>query len=163
MTKVLEFTTWQGGLDWDAKNANAINEGKQFQGQKWTVAIGQWGVRSFLVLGAADKAEAKQLAQDAANQTQRGALEACGAAKITARDVTNGKKYNEPPQAERGGKTPQKEKKRWRVKSWCHYRSAMQILLLWRPRSCMAGSSGSARKRKSVLHKRITCLETLTG
>ena len=86
MTKVLEFTTWKGGLDWDEKNANAINAGKNFQGQKWTVAIGQWGGRSFLVLGAADKAEAKQLAQDAANQTT--------AAKISVRDVTNCKKYN---------------------------------------------------------------------
>lgn len=78
MAKVYEFTTWRGGEEWEEKNRIAIAAAKKHEGRKFVVAVGEWGVRSFLVL-----ADSKEEA--------RAAVDANGTVKV--RDVTGCKKY----------------------------------------------------------------------
>ena len=55
MIRVFEFSTWKNSESAKAAVAVAIANAKQDKGKKFTVAIGEWGVRTFLVLGAAWK------------------------------------------------------------------------------------------------------------
>lgn len=88
--KVFEFTTWQYGEEWKEAEQKAITAAKNHNGEKFTVAIGEWGSRTFLVL-ADSKEEAKALAIEYYNATSANAL---GDNKIKVRNVTNCKKYN---------------------------------------------------------------------
>ena len=49
MTRVYEYTTWMDSEEWKAKNAAAIAAGKAYKGTKFSVGIGTWGTRTFLV------------------------------------------------------------------------------------------------------------------
>ena len=49
MTRVYEYTTWMNSEDWKAKNAAAIAAGKAYKVTKFSVGIGTWGTRTFLV------------------------------------------------------------------------------------------------------------------
>lgn len=87
--KVFEFTTWQYGKEWEEAERKAIAAAKNHKGEKFTVAIGEWGSRTFLVL-ADSKEEAKALAieyYNATNKTEE------PADKVKVRNVTNCKKY----------------------------------------------------------------------
>ena len=81
--RVYEFSTWKNSPEWKEAEQRAITVAKNHEGKKFVVAVGDWGVRSFLVL-AETKEEAKKLA-----------TEFCGSSdKVKVRDVTTAKKYN---------------------------------------------------------------------
>ncbi|MDD2429983.1 MAG: hypothetical protein PHQ85_10465 [Eubacteriales bacterium] len=84
MLQVHELSTSLRTNEWVQQNASAIAAGKAFSGKKWTVSIGEWGTRTFLVLGAENKEEAKS-----------SAMRAAGGAKLRAavRNVSTYKKY----------------------------------------------------------------------
>ena len=89
--KVFEFTTWQYGKEWEEAERKAITAAKNHNGEKFTVAIGEWGGRTFLVL-ADNKDEAKTLAINYYNAT--GGNNGAHPEKVKVRNVTNCKKYN---------------------------------------------------------------------
>lgn len=89
--RVYEFTTWLDGDEWKEANNTAVAAGKAFAGNKFVVAIGEWGVRTFLVLGANDKNEARSAAIE---KFAENASSGCHEERIKVRDVTNAKKYN---------------------------------------------------------------------
>lgn len=80
MQKVYEMDTWRGRED---LNRIAIEAAKAHTGRKYTVAIGEWGVSTYLVF-ADTKEEAKALAI----AVHDGATE-----KVKVREVTTCKKY----------------------------------------------------------------------
>ena len=82
--RVYEFSTWIPTDEWKEAERIAIEAGKNHSGNKFTVAVGEWGVRTFLVL-ADTKEEAKKLVLEVIGDTNE---------KIKVRDVTNCKKYN---------------------------------------------------------------------
>lgn len=84
MKKVYEISTWRTDSEAAEMNRAAIEAAKQYEGKKFTVAIGEWGTKTYLVF-ADSKEEAKALALN----EYKG-----GANKVKARDVTNSKKYN---------------------------------------------------------------------
>jgi hypothetical protein len=88
--KVFEFTTWQYGKEWEEAEQKAITAAKNHKGEKFTVVIGEWGGRTFLVL-ADSKEEAKALAIEYYNATNK---KEEPADKVKVRNVTNCKKYN---------------------------------------------------------------------
>lgn len=90
MKKVYEFTTWKTGEDWEKMNREAVAAGKAYKGTKFTVGIGNWGTRSFLVF-AETKEEAKEMALNAFYES---GYQNYDAKKICCRNVTNSKKYN---------------------------------------------------------------------
>lgn len=90
MKRVYEFSTWLSSPEWKEAERKAIEAAKQHDGEKFTVAIGEWGVRTFLVL-TDTKEEAKELAVDYFKSTN-GNPEALK--KIRVKNVTNAKKYN---------------------------------------------------------------------
>ena len=80
MLKV-EFCTWS--TDGTAEKAAEI--ARRFRDEnKHVVAVGEWGVKTFLVIGAESKEEAKQFVIDRAMWK---------AEKVKCRDVTKCKKY----------------------------------------------------------------------
>lgn len=81
--RVYEFSTWNTNKEWKEAEAIAIEAGKNHSGNKFTVAVGEWGVRTFLVL-ADTKEEAKKLVLEVIGNVDD---------KIKVRDVTNCKKY----------------------------------------------------------------------
>lgn len=90
MTRVHEYTTWMDSEEWKAKNAAAVAAGKAYKGTKFSVGIGAWGTRTFLVF-AETKEEAKALALEA---FQASGHQGYDTSKIICRNVTNCKKYN---------------------------------------------------------------------
>ena len=90
MTRVYEYTTWMNSEDWKAKNAAAIAAGKAYKGTKFSVGIGTWGTRTFLVF-AETKEEAKALALEAFRASSQKNYDT---SKINCRNVMNCKKYN---------------------------------------------------------------------
>ena len=88
---VHEFYTWSNSPRAKQANATAVMYGKSAKGLKFTVAIGEWGVRTFLVLGATSKDEAKKATLDYFSTTP--GYEVWNMA-IKVRDVTKCKKYN---------------------------------------------------------------------
>ena len=84
MTRVYEIDTWRGR---DDLNRIAIAEAKKYSGKKYTVAIGEWGTKTYLVL-AESKEEARKLALAEYDGT------AHADNKIKVREVTNCKKYS---------------------------------------------------------------------
>ena len=90
MIRVFEFSTWKNSESAKAA-AVAIANAKQDKGKKFTVAIGEWGVRTFLVLGATCKEEARAAAVEEFNKTPS---DGWHEERVKVRDVTNAKKYN---------------------------------------------------------------------
>ena len=82
MKQVYEFSTWKDGEEWKEAERIAINAAKNHLGNKFVVAVGEWGVRTFLVL-AANKETAKELLIATIGNAD----------KIKVRNVTNCKKY----------------------------------------------------------------------
>lgn len=90
MTRVYEYTTWMDSEEWKAKNTAALAAGKAYKGTKFSVGIGTWGTRTFLVF-AETKEEAKALALEAFRASGHQNYDT---SKINCRNVTNCKKYN---------------------------------------------------------------------
>ena len=90
MIRVYEFSTWSNSVAAKAAGALAIDAAKADHGAKFTVAIGEWGVRTFLVLGAESKEAAKAAAVDSFRRSSPD--KPCD--HIQVRNVTNAKKYN---------------------------------------------------------------------
>lgn len=82
MKQVYEFSTWKDGEEWKEAERIAINAAKNHLGNKFVVAVGEWGVRTFLVL-AENKETAKELLIATIGNAD----------KIKVRNVTNCKKY----------------------------------------------------------------------
>lgn len=76
MKRIYEMDTWRGR---DDLNRAAIKAAKEYNGKKFTVSIGEWGVTTYLVF-----ADSKE---EAANMVE-------GEGKKKVREVTNCKKYN---------------------------------------------------------------------
>ena len=91
MIRVYEFSTWKNSEREKAAAAVAIAAEKQDKGKKFTVAIGEWGVQTFLVLGASDKEEARAAAVEEFKKTPS---DGWHEERIKVRDVTDAKKYN---------------------------------------------------------------------
>lgn len=93
--KIYEFTTWaQGSAKWDEKNRTAMAAAKACQGTKWTVSVGEWGPRTFMVLGAESKEAAKAAAVAFVRATPNpDRIQPLDETKIAARNVTASKKY----------------------------------------------------------------------
>ena len=91
MIRVYEFSTWKNSEKEKAAAAVAIAAAKQDKGKKFTVAIGEWGVRAFLVLGASDKEEARAAAVE---EFKKAPSDGWHEERIKVRDVTDAKKYN---------------------------------------------------------------------
>lgn len=83
MTNIYEVDTWRGN---DELNKVAIEAAKKYDGRKFTVAIGEWGTKTFLVF-----ADSKDEARERALASYNGG--ANNAAKVKVREVTNCKKY----------------------------------------------------------------------
>ena len=86
MKKVYEIDTWRGNKE---LNGIAISAAKQYAGRKFTVAIGEWGVTTYLVF-AESKEEAKRMALEVYN----GQSAEFHDEKVKVREVTTFKKYN---------------------------------------------------------------------
>lgn len=84
MSGIYEFSTWNSSPDWKAKEQAAITAAKSYQGLKWVVAQGEWGVRTFLVF-AESKEEAREMVQR---------LTGDNSTKTKVKNVTSCKKYN---------------------------------------------------------------------
>lgn len=83
MKNVYEIDTWRGN---EELNRVAIEAARNYKGKKFTVAIGEWGTKTYLVF-AESKEEAKKLAiaeYDGKANNEK---------KIKVREVTNCKKY----------------------------------------------------------------------
>ena len=92
MNKVYEFCTYSASAENKKRIAEAIAAGKAHNGNKWTVAVGEWGTRTFLIL-ADTKTEAADLAKEyIANNPGHTACQ--NPDKVVVRNVTNSKKYN---------------------------------------------------------------------
>ena len=91
MIRVYEFSTWKNSEEARLANNAAVSAAKEFFGKKYTVAIGEWGTRTFLVLGANDKNEARSAALEKFRENPSGGWHE---ERIKVRDVTNAKKYN---------------------------------------------------------------------
>ena len=85
MIRVFEFSTWKNSESAKAAVAVAIANAKQDKGKKFTVAIGEWGVRTFLVLGATCKEEARAAAVEEFNKTPS---DGWHEERVKVRDVT---------------------------------------------------------------------------
>ena len=85
MKRVYELDTWRGN---EELNKKAIEAAKKYSGRKFTVSIGEWGVKTFLVF-AESKEEAKKLAIAEYDGTAKGWHDE----RIKVREVTNCKKY----------------------------------------------------------------------
>ena len=85
MQRVFEIDTWRGNKE---LNGTAIAAAKAYDGRKFTVAIGEWGVKTYLTF-ADSKEEAKALALAAYD----GGAANWHDEKIQCREVTNCKKY----------------------------------------------------------------------
>lgn len=83
MKKVYEIDTWRGNGE---LNRRAIEAAKNYKGKKFTVAIGEWGTKTYLVF-AESKEEAKRVALTEYDG------KAMNDKKIMVREVTNCKKY----------------------------------------------------------------------
>ena len=81
--RVYEFSTWKTDDQSKRMEQIALTAAKNYNGQKFIVSIGEWGVRSFLVF-AENKDEAKQIAIEYSGINDR----------VRVRDVTNSKKWN---------------------------------------------------------------------
>lgn len=79
MKRVYEIDTWRVDEKAKALNNIAIAAARQYNGRKWIVSDGEWGVKTYMVL-AESKEEAKSLAPTETD-------------KIKVREVTNCKKY----------------------------------------------------------------------
>ena len=88
--KVYEFSTWKTGEDWTKQNKKVLEVGKRWIGEKWAVSIGEWGVRSFLVLDAKTKEEARGAAIEEYIKSGKQANQ------VKVRNVTMSAKYNNP-------------------------------------------------------------------
>lgn len=84
MQDVFEFSTWQSSPERKAKEEAAIKAAKAHEENKWVVAQGEWGVRTFLVF-AETKDEARMKVYDFTDDYTT---------KTKVRNVTNAKKYN---------------------------------------------------------------------
>lgn len=86
-TKVYEIDTWRGR---DELNKKAIEAAKSYKGKKYTVTIGEWGVKTYLIF-----ADSKEEAKDLALRENAGKpVTACNNPnKMQIREVTNCKKY----------------------------------------------------------------------
>lgn len=92
MKKVYEFCSYSNSPENKARIASAVAAGKAHKGNKWTVAVGEWGPRTFLVL-ADTKEEAAALAREyIVNNPGQTACQ--NPDKVVVRNVTNSKKYN---------------------------------------------------------------------
>lgn len=83
MKKVYEIDTWRTNEQANKLNAIAKEAAKKYNGKKFMVSIGEWGVTTYLVFSES-KEEAKTLAIAEHGKTTE---------KIKVRDVTNCKKY----------------------------------------------------------------------
>lgn len=90
MAQVYEVYTWQNYSFSKERNEIATEAARNYDGRKYTVSIGEWGVRSFLVF-ADSKEQAKEEALKAFHESKSGWYE--DTSKIKVREVTNCKKY----------------------------------------------------------------------
>ena len=84
MASIYEMDTWYGRKE---LNEIALAAAKKYAGRKFTVAIGQWGVTTYLVF-TDTKEEAKRLAIEKFEAETKTKAE-----HVAARDVTSAKKY----------------------------------------------------------------------
>lgn len=88
---VYEIYTWRNDAKSKAANSIAVEAAKKHKGRKFTVAVGEWGTRTFLVF-ADSKDEAKSIALNMFD-TSPGRCGSIDRNKIKVREVTNCKKY----------------------------------------------------------------------
>ena len=88
MENIFEMFTWSNSPQAQKANKIAIEEGKKHNGNKFTVAVGEWGVRTYLVL-----TETKEQAKEIAIEYHKIKYPTNDTNKIKVRDVTSAKKY----------------------------------------------------------------------
>lgn len=86
---VFEMDTWSTSPRAKAMNSRAIDAAKKHPGNKYVVSVGEWGVRTYLVLAAT-----KEQAKADAIRTHKELYPDTDTSRTQTRDVTNSKKYN---------------------------------------------------------------------
>ena len=90
MKKVYEINTWSCSKEAERLNEVAIMAAKQYKGKKFTVAIGEWIIKTYLVF-AENKEDARAFALNEFNNSELPIN--IQSNKIKVREVTNCKKY----------------------------------------------------------------------
>ena len=91
MKKVYELNTWSVSKEAEKLNSVAVAAAKQYSGKKFTVSIGEWTIKTYLVF-AESKEEAKSFAFNEFNNNWN-SDDRIQNDKIKVREVTNCKKY----------------------------------------------------------------------
>ena len=89
MQTIFEQDTYGWHSNYREMNAISIQAAKQYHGKKFSVAIGEWGVRTFLVFS-----DSKESAKSDAIKELKQLYPTEDVENVKVRDVTSAKKYN---------------------------------------------------------------------